>query len=84
MTKRSRAGLGGGSEKLTSTTFSLRNTETGAMILPVATKSPRPTSGGEDRRGRALLWHLKHGVAEERIFFIGIRCNPLKSPDSEK
>ena len=70
MTKLSRAGLGGGSEKLTSTTFSLRNTETGAMILPVATTSPRPASGGEDGRGCALLWHLKHGVAEEGIFLV--------------
>jgi hypothetical protein len=41
--------------------------------LPVATKSPRLASGGEDGRGRAHLRHLRHGVAEERIFY----WNPL-------
>jgi hypothetical protein len=70
--------------KTDSLTFSLRNAEAGAMILPVATKSPRHARGGGDGRGRAHLWHLRHGVAEERIFFTPIRCNPLKSPVSKK
>jgi hypothetical protein len=70
--------------KTDSLTLSLRNAEASAIVLPVATKSPRLASGGEDERGGAHLWHLRHGIAEERIFVIGIRCNPLKSPDSEK
>jgi hypothetical protein len=63
-------GLSAGSEKLTSITFPLRNAEAGAMILPVATKSPRLASRGEDGRGRGHLWRLRHGAAEERIFLV--------------
>jgi hypothetical protein len=70
--------------KADSLTFSLRDTEVGAIVLPVATKSPRLASGGEDGRGHAHLWHLRQGVAEGGIFFIPIRCNPLKSLDFEK
>ena len=63
-------GLSAGSEKLTSITFPLRNAEAGAMILPVATKSPRLASRGEDGRARGHLWRLRHGAAEERIFLV--------------
>ena len=56
--------------KTDSLTFSLRNAEAGAMILPVATKSPRHARGGGDGRGRAHLWHLRRGVAEEGIFLL--------------
>jgi hypothetical protein len=40
--------------------------------------------GPPRRNTKRVLWHFGHGVTGEKIFFIWIRRNPLKSPDSAK
>jgi hypothetical protein len=63
-------GPNGGSEKLTFNNILFTKYRSSCYDLAVATKSPRLASGGRGwERARAFV-ALRHGVAEERIFYL--------------
>jgi hypothetical protein len=68
--------------------ISLRETETGAMILGDDRADreiePAPAPGGRWLETNSRLRRFTHNLRRESILFNFFARNPLKSPDSEK